>query len=122
MNAFVNAGYGNDKMMLTQDNKASWVWKTKDEGMMSTAASLGMLMQWDVEMGLDKIDPYTYVTEDYVKAGALLATGIINCGVRMDADPAMALLGDEGNLASSNVNIRMASIMGLGLAYALSNK
>ena len=122
VNAFVNAGFGNDKMMLVQENKSSWVWKTKDEGMMSTAASLGMLMQWDVEMGLDKIDPYTYLSEDYIKAGAMLATGIINSGVRMDSDPAMALLGDDVNLVNKNVSIRMASIMGLGLAYAGSNK
>ena len=122
VNAFVNAGFGNDKKMLVQENKSSWVWKTKDEGMMSTAASLGMLMQWDVEMGLDKIDPYTYLSEDYIKAGAMLATGIINSGVRMDSDPAMALLGDDVNLANKNVSIRMASIMGLGLAYAGSNK
>ncbi|KAF1985070.1 26S proteasome non-ATPase-like protein regulatory subunit 2 [Aulographum hederae CBS 113979] len=122
VNAFVNAGYGNDKMMLTEENKNSWVWKTKDEGMMSTAASLGLLMQWDVEMGLDNIDPYTYASEDYIKAGAMMAMGITNSGVRMDSDPAMALLGDEQNLANKNVNVRMASIMGLGLAYAGSNK
>jgi 26S proteasome regulatory subunit N1 len=122
VNAFVNAGYGNDKLMLSVENKSSWVWKTKDEGMMSTAASLGMLMQWDVEMGLDKIDPFTYLSEDYIKAGAMLATGIINSGVRMDSDPAMALLGDSPNLDNKNVSIRMASIMGLGLAYAGSNK
>ena len=35
--------------------------------MLSTTASLGMLMLWDVEMGLDKIDPYTNVDEDLVK-------------------------------------------------------
>lgn len=122
VNAFVNAGFGNDKMMLIQDSKGSWVWKTKDEGMMSTAASLGVLMQWDVEMGLDKIDPYTYLQEDHIKAGAMLATGIINSGVRIDADPAIALLTDSANLENKNVSIRMASIMGLGLAYAGSNK
>jgi 26S proteasome regulatory subunit N1 len=122
VNAFVNAGFGSDKMMLTQDNKQSWVWKTKDEGMMSTAASLGMLMQWDVEMGLDKIDVYTLHSEDYVKAGAYLAIGILNSGVRIDADPALALLGEDANSANKNINIRVASIMGLGLAYAGSNK
>ncbi|KAL5428611.1 proteasome regulatory particle base subunit [Paraphaeosphaeria minitans] len=122
VNAFVNAGYGNDKLMLNSDSKNSWVWKTKDEGMLSTAASLGMLMLWDVEMGLDKIDPYTNVDEDLVKAGAMLATGIFNSGVRNDSDPAMALLGDEENLSHKNVNVRVASIMGLGLAYAGSNK
>ncbi|KAF2010014.1 26S proteasome regulatory complex, non-ATPase subcomplex, Rpn1 subunit [Aaosphaeria arxii CBS 175.79] len=122
VNAFVNAGYSNDKLMLGQDQRTSWVWKTKDEGMMSTAASLGMLMLWDVEGGLDKIDRYTTADDDMVKAGAMLATGIINSGVRNESDPALALLSDEDNLAHKNLNIRMASIMGLGLAYAGSNK
>lgn len=122
VNAFVNAGFGNDKLMLTNENKGSWVWKTKDEGMLSTTASLGMLMQWDVEMGLDKIDPYGALSDDHIKAGAMLATGIINSGVRMDAEPALALLGDEEKLGAKNVSVRVASIMGLGLAYAGSNK
>ena len=122
VNAFVNAGFGNDKLMLDSDPKNSWVWKTKDEGQLSTAASLGMLLLWDVETGLDKIDPYTNADEDLVKAGSLLATGILNSGVRMDSDPAMALLGDEDNLSHKKPFIRLASIMGLGLAYAGSNK
>ncbi len=90
--------------------------------MMSTAASMGMLLQWDVEMGLDKIDKFTYAQEDHIKAGAMLAIGIINSGVRIDSDPAMALLSDAENLESKSVPIRMASIMGLGLSYAGSNK
>ena len=90
--------------------------------MMSTAASMGMLMQWDVEMGLDKIDKFTYAQEDHIKAGAMLAIGIINSGVRIEGDPAMALLSDEDNLQSKSVPIRMASIMGLGLSFAGSNK
>ncbi|EKG13391.1 Proteasome/cyclosome regulatory subunit [Macrophomina phaseolina MS6] len=122
VNAFVNAGFGNDKMMLVDEDKNSWVWRTKDEGMLSTAASLGLLMQWDTEGGLDKIDRYTYLEEDQIKAGAMLASGIVNSGVRSDADPAMALLGDSDNLESKSVPIRVASIMGLGLAYAGSNK
>ncbi len=122
VNAFVNTGFGNDKLMLNSDNKSSWVWKTKEEGMLSTTASLGMLLLWDVEPGLDKIDPYTKVDDDMVKAGAKLATGILNSGVRMDTDPALALIGDEDSLAHKNRHIRLASIMGLGLAYAGSNK
>ncbi|KAI9821801.1 MAG: proteasome regulatory particle base subunit [Pycnora praestabilis] len=122
VNAFANAGFGNDKMMLVDGERSSWVWKTKDEGMMSTAASIGMLLQWDVEMGLDKIDKFTYAQEDHIKAGAMLAIGIINSGVRIDSDPAMALLSDADNLESKSVPIRMASIMGLGLSYAGSNK
>ncbi|KAI9862085.1 MAG: proteasome regulatory particle base subunit [Trichoglossum hirsutum] len=143
VNAFANAGFGSDKLMLVEGGERnSWVWKTKEEGkcdpsgsvytftndefcskgMMSTAASIGMLLQWDVEMGLDKIDKYTYVQDDHIKAGALLAIGIINSGVRIDSDPAMALLSDSDNLDSKSVPIRVASIIGLGLSYAGSNK
>lgn len=120
VNAFVNAGFGQDKLMLVEGGvKQSWTWKVKEDGMMSTAASAGMLMLWDVEMGLDKIDAYTYVPENEVKAGASLAMGIMNSGVRLDSDPTMALLSDfEGK----PVNVKVASIMGLGLAYAGSNK
>ena len=122
VNAFVNAGFGNDKMMLVENEQKSWVWKTKEDGMMSTAASLGMLLQWDVEGGLDKIDKYQYAAEDPIKAGALLAIGIVNSGVRNDGDPALSLLGDTDNLHSKSVQVRMASIMGLGLSYAGSGR
>jgi 26S proteasome regulatory subunit N1 len=122
VSGFVNTGFGSDKLLLNTDAKSSWVWKTKEEGMLSTAASLGMLLLWDVETGLDKIDPYTNVDDYTVKAGAMLATGIFNSGVRMDSDPALALLGDEDNISSPVREIRLASIMGLGLAYAGTNK
>lgn len=121
VNAFVNAGFGNDKMMLV-DDKESWVWKTKDEGMMSTVASMGTLLLWDVEAGLDKVDKYTYADEEQIQAGALLAIGIMNSGVRLDSEPAMALLCDPDKLHHKNPLIRIAAIMGLGLSYAGSNK
>ncbi|RMZ72478.1 26s proteasome regulatory subunit rpn-1 [Pyrenophora seminiperda CCB06] len=122
VNAFVNAGFSNDKLMITESTRQSWVWKTKDEGMLSTTASLGLLMLWNVEDGLDKVDPFTHVDDDMVKAGAMLATGIFNSGVRMDSDPALALLADEDNISSKNKYIRLACIMAIGLAYAGSNK
>jgi 26S proteasome regulatory subunit N1 len=122
VNAFVNAGFGNDKMMMVDDDKSSWVWKTKDEGMMSTVASLGTLMLWDFEGGLARIDKYTFASEDHILAGAMLATGIMNSGVRTDAEPALALLGDEEKLNHKSVDVRVAAIMGLGIAYAGSNK
>ncbi|KKK22821.1 26S proteasome regulatory subunit rpn-1 [Aspergillus rambellii] len=122
VNAFANAGFGNDKMMLVDGDKGPWVWKTKDDGMLSTTASMGMLLHQDVEIGLDKIDKYTYASEDQIKAGALLSIGILNSGVRIDSDPALALLSDPDNLEAKNLPMRVASIMGLGLAYAGSNK
>lgn len=123
VNAFTNAGFGNDKMMLVEGGeKVSWVWKTKDDGMISTTASMGMLLRWDVELGLDQIDKFTYAQEEHVKAGALLAIGILISGVRMDSEPALALLSTDENLGSKNTSMRMASIMGLGLSYAGTNK
>lgn len=122
VNAFVNAGFGNDKMMLVEDDQNSWVWKTKGEGQMSMVASLGTLLLWDVENGLDKIDRYTYSEDSNIQAGALLAIGIMNTGVRLDSDPAMALLGDADKLGHKDPLVRVAAIMGLGLAYAGSNK
>ncbi|KAK4199646.1 putative 26S proteasome regulatory subunit rpn-1 [Triangularia verruculosa] len=122
VNGFVNAGFGNDKMMLTGADKESWVWKTKDEGMMSTVASLGTLLMWDIENGLDQVDKYTYLEEEQIQAGAYLAIGIMNSGVRLDSEPAMALLADHEKLAHQNPLIRTATVMGLGLAYAGSNK
>lgn len=122
VNAFVNAGFGNDKMMLVDGEKESWVWKTKGDGMLSTVASMGTLLMWDVEEGLDKIDKYTYSTEPEISAGAMLAIGIMTSGVRSESEPALALLGDTDKLQHSNPMVRTASIMGLGLAYAGSHK
>ncbi|PNS18782.1 hypothetical protein CAC42_5321 [Sphaceloma murrayae] len=119
VNAFVNAGFGDDKLMLQQaeGHKQSWIWKTKDEGMLSTTASLGTLMLWDVETALDKIDPYTTVHEDHIKAGAFLAIGIVNSGVKLEADPVIALLNEELDNSKAK-STRVAALMGLGIAYA----
>ncbi|KAK4998320.1 proteasome regulatory particle base subunit, partial [Elasticomyces elasticus] len=118
VNAFVNAGFGADKLMLTEggEKQTNWVWKTKDEGMMSTTASLGMLMLWDVEAGLDKIDRYGYAQETHIKAGAALATGIISSGVRAEGDPTLALLSEF--TSQGDIAYKVSSIMGLGIAYA----
>ncbi|KGQ03135.1 26S proteasome regulatory subunit rpn-1 [Beauveria bassiana D1-5] len=122
VNAFVNAGFGNDKMMLVEGEKETWVWKTKGDGMMSTVASMGTLLMWDIENGLDKIDRYTYSSENEISAGAMLAIGIMNSGVRVESEPALALLADAEKLQGPNPLVRTACIMGLGLSYAGSNK
>lgn len=122
VNAFVNAGFGSDKMVLGEDEKNSWIWKTKGSGMMSTAASMGMLMQWDVEAGIEKLDRYTEAKEEDIKAGAYLAIGINNSGILGESDIAQAVIGEEDVLKSKSKSIRVAAIMGLGLAYAGSNK
>ena len=90
VNAFVNVGFGTDKLMLSEGNK--WLYKNKEHGMMSAAASLGAILQWDVDGGLTQIDKFLYSTDNNIKAGALLAVGVLHCGVRNECDPALALL------------------------------
>lgn len=122
VNAFVNAGFRNDKMMMVDGENESWVWKTKGEGQLSMVASMGTLMMWDIENGLDKVDKYTDVEEPEIVAGAMLAIGIMNSGVRIDSEPSLALLGDTDKLENANPLIRTAAIMGLGLSFAGSYK
>jgi len=113
VNAFVNAGFGQDKLM-TPDNE--WLYKNKDHGMMSAAASLGAIFLWNVEEGLTQIDKFLYSSEDYVKAGAALAVGILSSGVRNYADPALALLTEH--IEGDSHIMKCAACTGLGIAYA----
>jgi 26S proteasome regulatory subunit N1 len=113
VNAFVNAGFCKDKLM-TPDSE--WLYKNKDHGMMSAAASLGSILLWNVEEGLTQIDKFLYSNEDYVKAGAALAVGILSSGIRNDADPALALLSEH--IEGDKHIMRVAACTGLGIAYA----
>ncbi|WAR01109.1 PSMD2-like protein [Mya arenaria] len=118
VNGFVNAAFGQDKLLMEDGNK--WLYKNKEHGMMTATASLGLVLLWDVDGGLTQIDKYLYSSEDYIKAGALLACGIVNSGVRNECDPALALLSDYVMHTSSTM--RIGAIIGLGLAYAGSNR
>uniref|UniRef100_F6UXR3 26S proteasome non-ATPase regulatory subunit 2 n=1 Tax=Ciona intestinalis TaxID=7719 RepID=F6UXR3_CIOIN len=118
VNGFVNAAFGQDKLLTEEGNK--WIYKNKEHGMLAATASLGLVLLWDVDGGLTQIDKYLYSSEDYIKSGALLACGIVNTGVRNECDPALALLSDYV-LHNSNV-MRIGSVLGLGLAYAGSNR
>lgn len=53
-------------------------------------------------------------------AGALLAVGILNCGLQHENDPAYALLHDF--VDKQDPVVRIGAIMGLGLAYAGTQK
>ncbi|PSR95340.1 26S proteasome non-ATPase regulatory subunit 2 A like [Actinidia chinensis var. chinensis] len=122
VNAFVNAGFGQDKLMTVPSEASSdgssgnWLFKNKEHGKASAAASLGMILLWDVDSGLAQIDKYFHSNDNYVIAGALLGVGIVTCGVQNECDPAMALLADYVDKEDSS--IRIGAIMGLGLAYA----
>lgn len=119
VNGFVNAGFGKDKL-LSGENGTSWLHRQRDHCMLSATASLGLLMLWDVDGGLATIDKYLYAPEDNIKAGALLACGIVSCGVKNDCDPAFALLHEH--VEGKSIPSRIGAIVGLGLAYAGSNR
>jgi len=117
VNAFVNAGYGKDTLMTVEDT--AWLYKNKDHGMLSAAASLGMILLWNVEEGLTQIDKFVYSGEDHIKAGAALAVGVVTASVRNESDPALALLAEHLDpAAKASRNLRLSAVMGLGLAYA----
>ncbi|EHA8586196.1 putative 26S proteasome non-ATPase regulatory subunit 2 [Cocos nucifera] len=126
VNAFVNAGFGQDKLMTVPSESSSvgssgsWLFKNKEHGKASAAASLGMILLWDVDSGLAQIDKYLHSNDNHVVAGALLGVGIVNCGVKNDCDPALALLMDFIN--KEDTVIRIGAILGLGIAYAGSHK
>jgi len=102
------------------DDGNKWLYKNKEHGMMSAMASFGLVLLWDVDGGLTQIDKYLYSNEDFIKAGALLACGVVNSGVRNECDPALALLSDY--LLHQNNLIRVGSILGLGIAYGGTNR
>lgn len=116
VNAFVNMGFGTDKLML--DNESRWIYRNREHGMMSAAASVGMILLWDVETGLSDIDKYMHAEQDFVRAGALLAVGLVSANVRHEVDPALAILQEDDHINSTKAPIRNGAIAGLGLAYA----
>lgn len=118
VNAFVNMGFGKDKLMM--DSSIRWIYKNKDHGIMSATASLGMIMLWDVDSGLADIDKYMHAKQDYVRAGSLLSIGILSANVRHEMDPALGLLSDD--VTSATPSIRHGAIAGLAMAYAGTNK
>ncbi|KAG0487911.1 hypothetical protein HPP92_006722 [Vanilla planifolia] len=126
VNAFVNAGFGQDKLMTvaSESSNASsslgWLFKNKEHGKASAAASLGMILLWDVDSGLSQVDKYLHSNDNHVVAGALLGVGIVNCGIRNDCDPALAVLCDF--IEKDDTIIKIGAILGLGIAYAGTNK
>ena len=130
VNAFVNAGFGQDKLVTVNDEEESdggngagavhWIFRNKDHGKMSAAASLGMILLWDVEGGLPQIDRFLYASDNNVVAGALLAVGIVANGIVDEVDPAFAILADY--VEKEDPVIRAGATLGLGIAYAGRSK
>ncbi|EEC72100.1 hypothetical protein OsI_05066 [Oryza sativa Indica Group] len=126
VNAFVNAGFGQNKLMTAPSDSSSsgasgnCLFKNKEHGKASAAASLGMILLWDPDSGLAQLDKYLHSNDAHVVAGALLGIGIVTCGVKNDCDLALAILMEYIN--KDDTNIRIGAILGFGIAYAGSQK
>lgn len=40
-----------------------------DLGMLSAAASQGLILRWDIDSGLSQCDKFLYVSDEYIKVG-----------------------------------------------------
>lgn len=116
VNGFLNLGFGNDKLVQTEEDNKSWIYRTKGSGMASTTASLGSIHQWNINEGLQVLDKYTYSEDSEVKAGALLGTGVVSANVHDEVDAAFALLQEY--VHEPNKLYQTAAINGLGIAFA----
>lgn len=114
VNACTHAGYGKDLLLTLPDGQAK-ICEVKDNRMITSAALLGLVHLWDHEQGLAAVDRYTYSPDDAIKAGSLLATGILMSGVKSVFDPAIGLL--EPHVREGSRDVRICAILGLGHAY-----
>ncbi|TID30682.1 hypothetical protein CANINC_000598 [Pichia inconspicua] len=115
VNGFINAGYSDEKLI----SKEKWVYKTKDEGRLSTVASLGLVNLWNVENGLQALDQFQYNENANLKAGAVLGMGISTNGVHDDVESTYYLLEEFiHNREGGDAIVVASAITGLGIAYA----
>lgn len=118
VNAFVNAAFCSDTLMTVKDSK--WLFKNKDHGMISAAASMGVLFMWNSDEGLNKVNEMQYANDLNIKAGTLMAFGLVACGIKSEDDPVYYLLLDR--LDSTTVLEKLGAIVGFGFAYAGSHR
>lgn len=118
VNAFVNAGFGKDNLMTPEGS--DWMYKNKEHGMMSATASVGLILLWDLEVGFSAIDKYSYNNQEYLRAGAMLATGIVSSGISSELDASLGLLSEL--VDHKDRHVKNCAIMGLGISYAGTHK
>lgn len=115
VNAFVNAGFCNEKLLAEAEDGQSWIYKNKDHGILCASASLGVSLLWNHER-VSEIDKYTYHQEEQIKAGGILALGIAHSRVTADPDIVFPLL--EEHINSKSLPLKTSAINGLAIAYA----
>ncbi|OTF72916.1 hypothetical protein BLA29_004597, partial [Euroglyphus maynei] len=91
MNCFINAAFGTDKLIF---GGADWINRHKDLYRMTATATMGILCLWDTQNGLLKVDRFLRNRDENIKAGALMAFGLINTTIKSEYQPAYKLLKD----------------------------
>lgn len=124
VNAFVNTAFCKDKLMNVGSPEAqesnSWIYKTKESGLISAVASIGALNLWNVDQGLSELDKYLESENVFIKSGALLGIGLLHTNIRNESDPAWALLREH--LENDDEHIKSNALLGLALAYGGSGR
>eukprot|EP01028_Stygiella_incarcerata_P010811 TRINITY_DN580_c0_g1_i1.p1 TRINITY_DN580_c0_g1~~TRINITY_DN580_c0_g1_i1.p1 ORF type:complete len:911 (-),score=238.68 TRINITY_DN580_c0_g1_i1:1084-3702(-) len=115
VNGLVNCATKRDTLLLGE-TADEWLQKHNPDGCLSAVASIGLLHLWDTEEGPNLVDRYIEGSDKNFKAGGLLATGILQCGTRSSFNVALDLL--QEHISDPDQKVRIATIMGLGLAYA----
>ena len=117
-NGFVN--FGSLKESLFSQPDQVWISKLKDKGIMTSVASLGFIYYQNFEEFSTILAEYFDLKDGYAKAGACIALGLSSTGIRDDNDPCFALLFDQ--LQSEDNTMKLGATIGLGLAYANTQK
>lgn len=124
VNAFVNTAFCKDKLMNVGNPEAqestSWIYKTKESGLISAVASIGALNLWNVDQGLSELDKYLESENVFIKSGALLGIGLLHTNIRNESDPAWALLREH--LENEDEHVKSNALLGLALAYGGSGR
>lgn len=121
VNGLVNIGGLKEKLINNPaDKDKPWVSRVKDEGIMSTVASLGLVYMWDFEAASEVLSEYLGLKDGFHKAGACIALGLATSGVWDENDPAKALLLDC--IESTDASVKLGATIGLGLAYTGSSR
>ena len=114
--SFVNAGFGTEVLLSKKDS--DWIFKNKEEGITCLLGGLGLVNIWDYLEGPGKLYEQAGNKEKdvYKRAGRNIGLGLSLTGIHDDNDIAVAVLLEE--LKDKNLNIKISSLFGLGLAAA----
>ena len=117
VNAFVNAGFCSDKLMTVAEGvDGGWLFKNREHGRISTAASIGLIHLWDNATGTNELEKYSSLEGDMIEAGLMLGVALANVNTRDSFNVPFAYASDR--ICSKSTLVKQCTALGLGFAYA----